>query len=152
MTAERTIEIRPLIAADKPRWQQLWAGYLAFYEARIDPAVSDITWRRLIDTSADLRGLVAIDASGGTVGIAHLVRQNSTWSPTHYLYLEDLFVDPSARGTGAGRALIEAGRQLARDDGATRYFWNTARTNETARSLYDRFTTESGFVQYRLVP
>ena len=47
-------------------------------------------------------------SSDTPIGLAHVLFHRSTWSPTTYCYLEDLFVDPARRKTGAGRALIEA--------------------------------------------
>ena len=73
----------------------------------------------------------------------------STWSPTWYCYLEDLFVDPSHRGRGAGRALIEAVYREADTHHCTRTYWVTEETNATARAMYDRMATKTAFVQYR---
>jgi len=64
--------------------------------------------------------------------------------------LEDLFVDPNVRGHGVGRALIDAVYEVAVKSGASRLYWNTDATNETARKLYDSYTNESGKVQYRI--
>jgi GNAT superfamily N-acetyltransferase len=66
-------------------------------------------------------------------------------------YLEDLFVDPAARGGGVGRALIEDLIALARGQGWQRLYWNTDTSNETARRLYDSFVQDDGHIRYRLV-
>ena len=58
-------------------------------------------------------------------------------------YLQDLFVATEARGTGAGRALIEAVAEAARSAGSTRLYWNTAADNATARLLYDRLARQT---------
>ena len=58
-----------------------------------------------------MNGLLA-EQDGKIIGIAHYIFRPSTWAVEDFCYLEDLFVDPAVRGTGAGRALIEA---LARD-------------------------------------
>jgi len=49
------------------------------------------------------------------IGFAHYLLHRSTWAQVCYCYLEDLFVEPSARGSGAGRALIAAVEAAARD-------------------------------------
>jgi ribosomal protein S18 acetylase RimI-like enzyme len=58
--------------------------------------------------------------------------------------LEELWVRPHARGTGLGRALLEAAMDLARDRGATRIDLNTSVTDQAARALYVKcgFTNE----------
>jgi GNAT superfamily N-acetyltransferase len=71
------------------------------------------------------------------------------WSRVPTCYLQDLFVDPVARGGGYGRALIEAVADAARERGADRLYWLTQETNDTARRLYDRLARYSGFIVYR---
>src|SRR5215475_9199792 len=80
---------------------------------------------------------------------AHIVFHRSTWSATWYCYLEDLFVDPTRRKTGAGRALIEAVYRAADARQCTRTYWVTDASNATARALYDRVAGKEPFVQYR---
>jgi GNAT superfamily N-acetyltransferase len=96
-----------------------------------------------------MMALVATDEAGRAVGIAELVFHRSTWSPTGYCYLEDLFVAPGARGNGVGRALIEATYAEADRRRATRTYWTTQGKNATARALYDRLAQLTDFVQYR---
>ena len=140
--------IRPLAPSDRAAWDGLWAGYLAFYEATVAPDVTEATWTRMMDPAAPMFALVAED-SDGVFGLVQCVLHASTWSTASYCYLGDLFVDPSRRGSGAGRALIEAVYAEADARGAARVYWMTHETNATARLLYDRVATRSGFIQYR---
>ncbi len=66
-------------------------------------------------------------------------------------YLQDLFTDASARGKGAGEALIEAVRASAATRGITNVYWMTQETNDTARRLYDRVARRTGFIEYDLL-
>ncbi|HEY5809725.1 MAG TPA: GNAT family N-acetyltransferase [Povalibacter sp.] len=143
------LTIRELRAGDRSRWDELWAGYLQFYKEDLPPAITDATWHRLIDPSQQLHGLAALDASGRVVGIVHYLFHPSTWALGNYCYLEDLFVDPAARGAGAGRALIEAVYQAADEKGATRVYWSTEKDNARAQALYNQIATLTPFVQYR---
>ena len=140
--------IRPLAPSDRAAWDGLWAGYLTFYESSVAPEVSEATWTRLHDPAAPMFALVAEDQAG-VFGLVHCVLHASTWSTAPYCYLGDLYVDPSRRGTGAGRALIEAVYAEADARGAARVYWMTHESNATARLLYDRLATRSGFIQYR---
>ena len=88
-------------------------------------------------------------ADGRLVGIVHFLFHRSTWTTGDYCYLQDLFVDPAARGLGAGRALIEAVYAEARAGGCSRVYWLTHETNHEAMQLYDRIADRSGFLQYR---
>ena len=138
------MEVRPLRPDDRSRWDPLWAGYLEFYEQSLAPAVTDDVFGRLASDDAELHGLVATDGDE-LLGFAHVVVHASTWSIGRYVYLEDLFVAPAARGRGIGKALIEAVYALAGD---RHVHWHTQATNTTARALYDRVATDSGFVVY----
>lgn len=143
------LEIRKPSIGEKPDWLPLWQGYLAFYEAQLPDDITDLTWRRLHDDAEPLNILAAYDA-GRMTGIVHYLFHRSSWARNAYCYLEDLFVSPQSRGTGAGRLLIEAVRQKAQDAGASRLYWTTRETNATARALYDRLATRTDFIQYRM--
>ncbi len=144
-----SILIRPLEDADRAAWEELFRAYILFYEAQVPDEVIALAWQRLLEQQDGFLALVAADEGGGLIGLAHALFHRSTWSPTSYCYLEDLFVDPAARGHGAGRALIEAVYREADKRGATRTYWATMGDNATARRLYDGLATLSPFVQYR---
>ena len=143
------VRVRNLGSLDKSTWLVLWRGYIDFYQADIPEAQNELTWSRLLDGSYNLFGLVA-EVDGKISGIVHYAFQTSTWAPSSYCYLEDLFVDPVARGKGVGRVLIDAVKDIAVEAGSTRLYWNTDATNETARRLYDSYGKESGKIQYRI--
>lgn len=142
--------LRDPTEADEAGWRELWAGYLAFYEASIPEAVTAATWRRLIDPEGPIFGRLAEGEDGVLLGLCHCILHEGTWSVASCCYLEDLFVRPEARGTGIGRALIEDALALARAKGWARLYWHTRDSNATARRLYDRFGEADGFVRYRL--
>ncbi|MBK9078625.1 MAG: GNAT family N-acetyltransferase [Hyphomicrobium sp.] len=141
--------VRALAPGDEARWRDLFQQYVVFYEATVPPEIIDLTWQRLIAGADGMSGLVAEVPGAGVVGIAVCVFHRSSWSPTWYCYLEDLFVDPACRGQGVGRALIQGVYELADARGATRTYWATSETNATARALYERLATLSPFIQYR---
>jgi GNAT superfamily N-acetyltransferase len=144
-----TVHIRRVAAGDHGAWLSLFRDYIAFYEAHVSDEIIALTWRRLLAEDDNMMGLVAVDDTARTLGIANLVFHRSTWSPTWYCYLEDLFVSGEARGRGVGRALIEATYAEADRRGATRTYWATQEANATARALYDRIGEVTEFVQYK---
>jgi GNAT superfamily N-acetyltransferase len=145
-----TIRIRRLEAKDKPAWLPLFKAYIEFYKSSVADDVIEMTWGRLLSGAEGFHiGLVAVGDDDVPIGIAHVLFHRSTWSPTWYCYLEDLFVDPKARGKDAGRRLIEAVYAEADARGATRTYWSTQEFNYRARGLYDQVATKSPFLQYR---
>jgi len=147
---ERTVEIRPVRPDERDAWEPLWSGYLTFYETAVAPEVTDTTWRRLHDPTEPMHVLGAY-IDDGLIGIVHYLFHRSTWTVGDYCYLQDLFTAPAARGRGAGRALIEAVTERARDAGASRVYWLTHEANATARFLYDGVADRPGFIQYRRI-
>lgn len=145
------IIVRPLEAADRAVWEELFRGYIAFYESSITDAVLETTFARLLSNDAWTHdAFVAVRAGDTTpIGLAHVLFHRSTWSESGYVYLEDLFVSVEARGLGAGHALIRAVYDYADKHGATRTYWATQSFNTTARALYDQHADLSPFVQYR---
>ncbi|GGL74601.1 GNAT family N-acetyltransferase [Wenxinia marina] len=142
------ILIRPLAAADRLDWARLWRGYLAFYETELPAAQYDATFARLLSGDPDdFHGLVA-EADGHLVGLAHYLFHRHGWRQDRVCYLQDLYADPQVRGTGVGRALIEAVYAAADKEGAPRVYWLTQDFNATARRLYDRIGRKSAFIRY----
>jgi GNAT superfamily N-acetyltransferase len=143
-----TLHIRDLAAADRAQWDRLWAAYLVFYKSALAPAVTDLTFKRLLDPAEPMFALVAEDA-GEVIGLVHCVLHRATWSAGDFCYLEDLFVAQEARSQGAGRALIQAVYARADQLKCARVYWLTHETNATARRLYDSMARNLGFIQYR---
>ncbi len=136
-------------AEDHDRWVELWTSYLKFYKASLPPETFDSTWQRLISKSGTLRGVgVRETDSGPLLGITHYLLHETAWTPKQMCYMQDLFVDPSFRGKGLARKLIEAVAKTAKDLDCYRCYWLTQDTNTQARLLYDKLGRFNGFLRY----
>ncbi len=83
-----------------------------------------------------LYGHVAVPRGGGEpVGFSLWCLNFSTWRGTHGIYLEDLYVRPSARGSGAGRALLAELAEICVRRGYHRLEWWVLNWNP-AREFY----------------
>ncbi|MEM1275743.1 MAG: GNAT family N-acetyltransferase [Pseudomonadota bacterium] len=141
--------IRPLEARDQPQWRMLWTGYLTFYETSVSEEVYQTTFARLLgDDPHDFHGLVA-ERDGQLIGLTHYLFHRHCWRVENIIYLQDLFVSEAARGTGAGRKLIEAVYTAADAAGCPTVYWTTQDFNTTARQLYDRIGTLTPFIKYQ---
>jgi ribosomal protein S18 acetylase RimI-like enzyme len=114
----------------------LFDAYRQFYEMPPDLALA----RRYLGERF-ARGesviLVAEDAEGVIVGFTQLYPAFCSVAADRTFVLYDLFVTPAARGTGAGRALMEAAEAYGRAQGAARMELSTAKTNKIGQSLYE---------------
>lgn len=80
---------------------------------------------------------VAEGADGRLVGFTQLYPTFCSVRAAATFVLYDLFVAAEARGTGAGRALMDAAEAHAAATGAARLELSTAKTNTVAQSLYE---------------
>ena len=141
------ISIGRLEPSDRAAWEELFRGYIAFYERTEPPAMYERSWREFQqDTTLHALG-ARLD--GQLIGITHFLIHASTSSPD-VCYLQALFTAPQARGQGAGRALIAAVAGWARQRGCIRVYWNTHESNSTARRLYDQVAENRGFIRYQI--
>jgi GNAT superfamily N-acetyltransferase len=143
-----SISIAELQPADRERWAELWTGYLAFYGTSVPAAISTSTWSRIRDPAGTVRAFGAFDDSGRLAAIAHYLFHPHAWSTRDACYLQDLFVDPAARGRGYGRALIEAVASVARERRCHSFYWMTMTGNAVARGLYDTVARHDGTIVY----
>src|SRR6266404_9284253 len=113
-------EIRTATEADVPVILSL-IRELAEYERAPDAVVATETGLRevLFGPKRSAEVLLALE-EGEPVGFAVYFYNFSTWLGQPGLYLEDLFVRPSVRGKGYGRALLERLAKIARDRGTGR--------------------------------
>ena len=102
------------------------------------PGAAALT-RRLTDLVAagDTDVLVGSAADGVPVGVAVVRYRRSLWSEADEAYLAELWVDPSARGTGLGRALLRGSLDRARERGCDLLDLSTSEDDAEARRLYE---------------
>lgn len=146
----RTIDVRDPAIADWPAWHRMWAANCAHLGASIREVDDHELWRRIMDTGHPVGALVCSvpDSEGMLVGLAHYVLHPHTFSNRMVCYLEDLWVEPSARRAGIGRSLIDALVARGRDRAWRRIYWHTKVDNLAARALYDRIARATNYVRY----
>ncbi len=151
--SEPNIVVRPVERTDYEAWKPLWDGYNEFYgrhgATALPDAVTLSTWSRFFDSDEPVHAFVA-ERDGQILGIVHYLYHRTTVDIAPTCYLQDLFTSASARGSGVGRALIEAVHERAKAAGCARVYWQTHETNQTAMRLYDQVAEKSGFLVYRM--
>ncbi|WP_328420006.1 GNAT family N-acetyltransferase [Micromonospora sp. NBC_00389] len=105
----------------------------------------------LFGTAPALFGHVAVDEHDQPIGFALWFLNFSTWAGVHGIYLEDLYVRPTARGTGAGRLLLATLADICVRRGYRRLEWWMIDWNPAA-GFYASIGAEqmSEWVPYRL--
>jgi len=146
-TVKGDVVVRQLVGQDRAAWDRLWKGYLDFYETTLPKAQYDLTFHRYLDPAEPMFAYLA-EHDGKAKGLVHIILHRHGWMERPTCYLQDLFVEPAARGTRMGRALIEHVYDVVKEAGGARVYWLTHESNATGRRLYDRVATSTGFIQY----
>ena len=147
------LNIRPATPADVPTMLR-FVRELATYEREPDAVIAteaDLLRDGFalapddtkIDAPARFRALIADYSDSPNepptpAGFALYFTSYSTWLGHHGIRLEDLYVTPSLRGKGIGRALLTRLAQIAVDEGCPRLEWDVLDWNAPAIAVYER--------------
>ena len=146
------INVRPATAEDS----ELILGFiteLAIYENAEEAVIanaSDIRDTLFVDGSTT--NALICELNDKAVGFAVYFFNYSTWLGKHGLYLEDLYVSPEFRGSGAGKALLKHLAQIAVSRDCGRFEWSVLDWNEPAIGFYKSIGAQpqDEWVAYRL--
>ena len=125
--------------ADLGELLPLMRGYADFYEVSpSDEALLALSRALIADPVTEGMQFLARDGEGRAIGFATVYWLWSTTTATRIGLMNDLFVAPEGRGSGAAEALIERCRTACRERGASKLTWKTAKDNARAQAVYDR--------------
>lgn len=138
-----TLSIRPATAADLPLIAQLIRELAEYeklaHEVRFDEAVLGAK----LFGARPYAEVVIGELSGIPQGFALFFHNFSTFEGRPGIYLEDLFVRPSARGSGLGKALLSHLAALAVERDCARLEWSVLDWNAPAIGFYQALGARS---------
>lgn len=136
-----TWKVRRASETDLPAW----ANMLASLHQQPSPTVLLGELRELVALTEPYVGFLAFDAEDRAIGVLDArVRNYAEGSPElRGAYIEDLWVEPRARGQGVGRALLAAVETWARAEGI-RWLGSDTAPNNTSSIGWHR---AAGFVE-----
>ena len=130
------IHIRPATADDAA----LILGFireLAIYEkAEHEVLATEDDLRRSLFGAQPRAWALICSVDGVAAGFAVYFFNYSTWQGRQGLYLEDLYLSPSHRNLGAGKALLQHLARIAVENGCGRFEWSVLDWNEPALQFY----------------
>lgn len=110
---------------------------LAAYEKLSHQVVADeAALRATLFGARPAAEVLIAEVAGAPVGFALFFQNYSTFLARPGIYLEDLFVQPAARGLGVGAALLAALARLAVERDYGRFEWSVLDWNEPALGFY----------------
>jgi GNAT superfamily N-acetyltransferase len=149
---DAAVSVRRAGAGDVDAAARLFTGYLRFYGRRTPESSA----RAFIGARLAAQDSVFFLAECGpeALGFTQLYPAFASLSLAPSWILNDLYVEPAARGRGVGEALMQAARELALSSGAAELMLQTARDNATAQRLYEKlgWLRDDEFLVYTLDP
>ena len=144
-------EISRVTAADLEELLPLLRAYCDFYEVS-PPDDALLALARALIADPEREGLqLLVRRDGEAVGFATIYWSWATTIASRIGVMNDLYVAPAARGTGAAEQLIRACAEECKRHGATELTWQTAPDNERAQRVYDRVGAKrSQWIDYSL--
>lgn len=145
-----TIAIQSLAQADRDDWERLYRGYADFYQVPMNDRILQTVWQWLFDPDTAFYCIMARDARDAAVGLMHFRPMLSPLRGKMVGFLDDLFVEPTARGQGVVERLFEELAAQGRHHEWPVIRWITRDNNYRARSVYDRVATRTDWITYEL--
>ena len=128
--------IRQASPADVPAIAPLFNAYRQFYEQPSDLALATAFLTERLQKNESVV-LLACTPQQQVVGFCQLYPTFCSVEAKPIYSLYDLFVQPDARRTGAGKTLLLAAEQLAQAQGKARMDLTTAKANLAAQAAYE---------------
>lgn len=150
MPPKSEVRVVPLAPEHRADWERLFAGYAEFYKVDQTPQMRACVWDWHFDPDHVSEAIVAVDSTGRAVGLAHFQAFTRPLGANTVCFLNDLFVAPECRGSGAAAALIEGLKEICRERGWAVIRWLTAEDNYRARAFYDRIGRKTPFIAYQI--
>ena len=131
------MNIRRALPHEAPLIQELVLELAIFEKApeSAQASLADISWAFFSEHPAVFCDFVE-DEQGEVQGLAIWFLNYSTWTGTHGIYLEDLFIRPDARGRGYGKAFLRHLASLCVARGYHRLQWWVLDWNQEAIEFY----------------
>ena len=144
------MKVEELNVADKEQWQLLYRGYADFYQMPMNEGILESVWTWIFDKNNKFYAIGVRSSEGRLIGFMHYREMPSPLRGTIVGFLDDLYVHPDYRGTGAVQALFKELKIISKQNCWPYVRWITATDNHRARSVYDKISNTIDFVTYQM--
>ena len=144
------LDIAPPSAADKLGWRALFQAYLRGMEIPVREDVVERAWSWIADPAQPLEALMARTTEGEPVGFIHFRPFPDPLTAMVAGTIEDIFVLPHHRGSGAADALVAALAELGRTRRWIGLQWQSPEMAYRARGFFDKVATRTKWAIYEM--
>lgn len=147
-----TIRVTRAMAEDKADWIRLWGDWQRHMKGTVPVEVTEGSWRQALDPQSRLVIFLARHSDGEALGFATVSFAPFAWTGSDVAFLQDLFVNESARGQGAGEALLKAIYADADARGVAQVYWMVDETDKKLQRFYERNAIRTPYLRFMRAP
>jgi len=144
------MKVAALNLNDKDKWAQLYYGYAEFYEMNMNQDILDTVWSWIHSPEVKFYSIGVKSSENELIGFMHYREMPSPLRGKLVGFLDDLFVHPDFRGTGAVQLLFGELKIQAKKNDWPYVRWITATDNSRARKVYNQISKPIDFVTYQM--
>ena len=128
----------------------LYKGYAEFYKMPMNDDILDKVWSWIFDKEIKFYAIGIKSSEGELIGFMHFREMPSPLRGSLVGFLDDLYIHPDFRGSGAVQLLFIELKSIAKANNWPYVRWITASDNHRARKVYDKLSGVIDFVTYQM--
>ena len=128
----------------------LYKGYAEFYKMPMNDDILDKVWSWIFDKEIKFYAIGIKSSEGELIGFMHFREMPSPLRGSLVGFLDDLYIHPDFRGSGAVQLLFKELKSIANQNNWPYVRWITASDNYRARKVYDKLSGVIDFVTYQM--
>ena len=128
----------------------LYKGYAEFYKMPMNNDILDKVWSWIFDKEIKFYAIGIKSSEGELIGFMHFREMPSPLRGSLVGFLDDLYIHPDFRGSGAVQLLFKELKSIAKENNWPYVRWITASDNHRARKVYDKLSGVIDFVTYQM--
>ena len=128
----------------------LYKGYAEFYKMPMNHDILDKVWSWIFDKEIKFYAIGIKSSEGELIGFMHFREMPSPLRGSLVGFLDDLYIHPDFRGSGAVQLLFKELKLIANQNNWPYVRWITASDNHRARKVYDKLSGVIDFVTYQM--
>ena len=128
----------------------LYKGYAEFYKMPMNDDILDKVWSWIFDEEIKFYAIGIKSSEGELIGFMHFREMPSPLRGSLVGFLDDLYIHPDFRGSGAVQLLFKELKSIAKENNWPYVRWITGSDNYRARKVYDKLSGVIDFVTYQM--
>ena len=142
--------VEKLKSSDRIEWSMLYKGYAEFYKMPMNDDILDKVWSWIFDKEIKFYAIGIKSSEGELIGFMHFREMPSPLRGSLVGFLDDLYIHPDFRGSGAVQLLFKELKSIANENNWPYVRWITGSDNYRARKVYDKLSGVIDFVTYQM--